>query len=383
MKIFFSLIKREFKLFTGNRIMVMLYIGGPVIYGLMFGAVYTKGKLTDLPIMVVDKDNSPMSTKFIDMLNDIDVLKVKEVKYESADMQKIFVGDNIYAAVVIPKGFEADVVQKKHPEINTYINNTNLLPSGYVTRSISTAAGNLNAAAILKSGKQYEALHLNTFRLYNPASNYFMYIWPSYLAIILQAVVMVVLALSVTSEYERNSLTELYIKSGSALGMMAAKIVHYSLISAIILAIYGAYFYLFKQRLPSQLGQAIFISALFIASISFMGMIGGLLFKTQLKAIQFLMILSMPAYMASGFSWPYNHYGFGAKLFGAIFPIMPFINGFRILLIEHGTLNDIKDYLTLQVLQLVFYFLLAWIILIFKIKELLKPIKEDLENTQQ
>lgn len=363
--------------------MVMLFIGGPILYGVIFGAVYQKGKFTDLPVMVVDKDNSAMSARFIDMLDDMDVLKVVNVKHESINMKTVLMNDKALAAVVIPDGFEADLLQNRHPEINAYVNNANLMTSSYVSRALLTAGGTLNAGikigAMQKQGlpaavaaNQYEAFHSNTFRLYNPASNYMIYSWPSYLAIILQTVTIVVMALSFTSEYEANTFKELCQKSKTVSMMMAIKVVPYWIISIGLAGILACFYVIFREPFPKHILDAALIFLLFIAAATFMGMVASILFKTQLRAVQFLMVLSMTVYIVSGYSWPFDQTGWAARVFAYIFPMMPFVNGYRILLFQSGTLNDISDYTTILVIQLCFYILLSYILLKIKTRKEMK-----------
>ena len=47
MKNFFLLIKREFRLFWDNSVLRLLFIGAPIMYGILLGFVYQKGKVTD------------------------------------------------------------------------------------------------------------------------------------------------------------------------------------------------------------------------------------------------------------------------------------------------------------------------------------------------
>lgn len=56
MKTFLTLLKREFNLFWNNKVLRILFIGAPILYGILIGYVYEKGKATDLPIIVVDLD---------------------------------------------------------------------------------------------------------------------------------------------------------------------------------------------------------------------------------------------------------------------------------------------------------------------------------------
>ena len=55
---FFALLKREFGLFWNNSVLRILFIGAPIMYAVLMGFVYKKGKVTDLPIIVVDEDHS-------------------------------------------------------------------------------------------------------------------------------------------------------------------------------------------------------------------------------------------------------------------------------------------------------------------------------------
>lgn len=368
MQPFFFILQREFRLFFGNKIMMVLYLGGPLLYGTIFGLVYQKGKFTEVPVVVVDNDNTVYSKRLIDMLDDVDLLWVKDVRHDNVGVRNIFIGDSVYALIIIPYHFEKDLLHFTHPEVNTYINNSNMLVGGYVNRSITAVMATLNALRATATGRTMEAFHLNTFRLFNPASSYFMFIWPSYLAIVFQSVVLVVLALSFASEEENKSLVSLYEESHhSTFRIMSAKLLLYFLLSLFILFLYVVFFFLFREPFPLHPAQVFCIFLPFWLTNSFIGMTAGLWFRSQLRSLQFLMILSMPIYISSGFSWPYDQSGPVAHFFSYIFPFMPFVNAFRILLIEHGQLNDIRDYFQIQLGQMLFYFLVAYGSLRFRV----------------
>ena len=70
MKTIFELIIREFKLFFKNPVLPVLFLGAPIMYGILIGNVYKKGNVTDIPILVVDEDNTTTSQKIIQMLED-------------------------------------------------------------------------------------------------------------------------------------------------------------------------------------------------------------------------------------------------------------------------------------------------------------------------
>src|SRR5690554_6732960 len=136
MRTFFQLIKREFRLFWGNSVLRLLFIGAPVLYGILFGFVYQKGKVTDLNILVVDHDNTPLSNRLIDMLEDNEVLHVVEVKPDRVDLKRHLIAVDGQAVVVIPDRFEADILQNRPPEIDVSINLANILTANYASRAI-------------------------------------------------------------------------------------------------------------------------------------------------------------------------------------------------------------------------------------------------------
>jgi ABC-2 type transport system permease protein len=363
--------KREFGIFFTNKIMVTMFIIGPIFYGLLYGSVYSKGKLINLPIIIVDQDNTATSAALVDMIDQPELLQVKEVKRENVDLEKVFMDEMAYAVVNIPYNFQRDLMQGRYPEINTYINNANLLPSGYLNRSISNVIGTFNVQQSAAAGKTTAALHLNTFRLFNPAGTYFLFAWPSYLFLVLQAVVMVVFAFSFALEQENSSFISLYEQSGrSVLILMIGKLVPYLILSLISMSIYIIYFYLFRQPYPKHILPLLLSNTIFIISCAFIGLIVGTVVKSQLKSLQALMILSMPIYISSGFSWPYDQQdGQLAQWFSMLFPYMPSVNALRILLIEQGALWDIGKYLNMQILQLLAYFIIAYLTILLQVRE--------------
>ncbi|WP_353128770.1 ABC transporter permease, partial [Parapedobacter pyrenivorans] len=188
-----SLIKREFRLFWNNAVLRLLFIGAPILYGILFGFVYEKGKVTDLNIIVVDADNSPLSNRLIDMLNDNEVIHVIDVKSDNKGLKKEMITYDSQAVVTIPARFEADVLQNRSPEVNVNINLANILTANYASRAIQVVLGTLNAGlemeALRKKGtpdhavlEKYESFKTNYVRMYNRSSNYMSFLWPGMLA---------------------------------------------------------------------------------------------------------------------------------------------------------------------------------------------------------
>lgn len=84
----------------------ILFIGAPILYGVLLGYVYGKGKVTDLPIIVVDQDRSELSSKAIQMFEDNEVLSIASILYDQNNLSKIAIQKEATCVVIIPKDFE-------------------------------------------------------------------------------------------------------------------------------------------------------------------------------------------------------------------------------------------------------------------------------------
>src|SRR5690554_5339891 len=145
MREFMQLLKREFKMFFRNTTLMMVFLGAPLIYAVMLASVYKSGKVTNIPILVVDGDNSPMSLQLIEMLEDNEGLSVVRVLPESTNIQSQMIDYNAVAVVEIPHRFEADVLQARYPEVNVYNNTVNLLTANFAGKDIQVTLGTFAA----------------------------------------------------------------------------------------------------------------------------------------------------------------------------------------------------------------------------------------------
>ncbi len=115
----------------------MLFLGAPVLYGVLVGHVYQQGKVTQMPIIVVDEDNSPLSSSFIDMLSDnesIDVARVLPSLFDSKDIAMQYEATTI---VHIPKGFASGVQQGRLPEMTVFVDGANTLTSNTAMMAVN------------------------------------------------------------------------------------------------------------------------------------------------------------------------------------------------------------------------------------------------------
>jgi ABC-2 type transport system permease protein len=383
MQNFFSLLKREFRLFWKNKVLRLLFIGAPILYGVLLGYVYGKGKVTDLPILVVDQDRTELSSKAIEMFQDNEVLSIASILYDQHNLSQIAIEKEATCVVIIPKGFEKMTLTKKYPEITTIVNTSNVLTANYASTAIQVCLGTLKAGiqieTLRKQGvpenlllSQYEPFKTTFIKKYNRSTNYMYFLWPGVLATVLQQVLLLGLALSFASEFESGSFKDLVKRCPSIVKLLAVKIIPYLLMSFGIWLIYWLFTFWFRLPFYENLLPLTFIAGIFVLSVSFIGILVSILVPNQLKATEILMVIATPSFILSGFTWPLSQMPQAIQAIANVIPLTHFLKAFRILIIEDGTFSQtIKPIWNMIIIGLICC-IAAYIALYFKKKSTLK-----------
>ncbi len=350
MKDFFNLLGREFRLFWSHNVLRVLFIGAPLLYGILLGYVYQKGKVTDLPIIVVDRDNSEMSHRIIQMFQDNEILDVALVKPDDANLTKQSIELDATCIVEIPRNFESDILTRRNPEIVTIVNTGNVLTANYASGAIQLVLGTLKAGTQMETLRKmgtpeallmssYEPFKTSFIKKYNRSTNYMYFLWPGVLATVLQQVLLLALALSFATEYENGTFVDLTRRT-SLFSMVAIKVIPYMIMSFGIWLLYYALTFWFKIPVRENLLNLTLVAGVFVTSVCFIGILVSILIPNQLKATEVLMVVATPSFILSGFTWPLSQMPVWVQNIAAGIPLTHFLKAFRILLIERGTLEQ-------------------------------------------
>lgn len=388
MKEFLSLLKREFRLFWGNDVLRILFIGAPLMYGILLGYVYGKGKVTDLPIIVVDEDRSEMSYKAIQMFEDNEVIKIADLRYDQIGLSAAAIEQDAACIVIIPKGFEKDILTKKYPEVTTIVNTANVLTANYASGALQLCLGTLKVGVQLETLRkqgtpeavvmsQYEPFKTTFIKKNNRSTNYMYFLWPGVLATVLQQVLLLGLALSFASEFEKGTFGELIRRAPSITKMLAVKIIPYLLMSFGVWFIYWLFTIWFKVPFYENLGALTFVAGIFVISVCFIGVLVSVLIPNQLKATEVLMVIATPSFILSGFTWPLSQMPIWVQRIADVIPLTHFLKSFRILIIEEGQLSQTASYNWNMVIIGAVCAILSYIALYYKKRKYLK------ENPQE
>jgi len=394
MKEFFRLLQREFKLFIGNSTLRTVFFLAPVFYATLLGFVYKSGKVENTPVLIIDRDNTPLSNQLTEMLEDNKSIKVIRYLQEPISIKDEVIKYEAAAVVIIPSKFEGDMLQKKYPEVNVYINTGNVLTANFATKGLQLTIGTFSAGASMKAlqktgmpaskaATQYEPFKTNYITLFNTTSNYLIFMWPAMLAVVLQQVILLAMAVSFAAEFQGGSFVKEYSKMRKwAFPTMLIKVIPIWVFSILIVGIYYFMHMIFKVPMPEGIFNFIILTAVFVGSASFLGVLISILIPDALKVTQILMVIASPAFIISGFTWPLSAMPTFVQFLANIIPLTPFLQAFKILLIQKGSVELTFPYLNHLLILLIVYAILGWIALKIKLWLTFRYIKPEVESKE-
>lgn len=384
MTVFFKLVKTEFKRIFSNGVLLAIFFGAPIGYGILFGYVYKQAKVVDLPIVIIDQDQSPISDKIIDAFSDNEALLVKDVRAISGNIKEEMPKEQYVAIITLPERFEADVLQKKHPEIKIDLNMANILNANVASTNIQTVLLTLNAGIEIEGLKKqgmhqnqamqsYEPFKISYNKMYNSTGSYDTFMLPGLLGAIMQQVIFLAMALVFARDFEDNYFHDLVDVNKWSIYHIVLKSVPFLLLIPIMWIAVGQILSFFRIDFIMNSATLILVILLSLASMA-IGMLFSIAIPSQLKATELLMVISTPAFVLSGFTWPTQAMPNFITEVAQYIPLTQFLNGFRKIAFYGGNVNSIGSEINTLLLIWIVAFITMVLLLQFKIRKYQKTL---------
>ena len=119
---YLNVVKREIKRFYKRPLVWSFSLIIPLTMCLLICLIFSKGSPTNLPVAVLNKDNSEISRMLVRNLNTLSSCKVKYQVTSMQEANKLLTRGEIYAFLVIPKDFQKDIYKLKQPKLVFYYN---------------------------------------------------------------------------------------------------------------------------------------------------------------------------------------------------------------------------------------------------------------------
>jgi len=179
--------KRECKILYVNRIYFFSMVVFPLLAMVFFTSLMDEGLPEDMPVGIVDLDNTTTSRSLIRRLDAFQSSKVVAHYPSVAEARHAIQENEIYAFLYIPKGTTDDLLASRQPKISYYYNMASVMSGSLLMRDLKTIStlGSAGVGQATMRAKGYtqeqimaflQPIRINLHQVANPWTNYNSYL---------------------------------------------------------------------------------------------------------------------------------------------------------------------------------------------------------------
>lgn len=301
-------IVETFRAILGDKGAIMLLIIAPLIYGFFYPWPYSSEATRQVPVAIVDHDQTPLSRQIIRYATASPRISVQVLNDERQAREALW-NNQIYAYMIIPDNLKHDVVMRRPTSVSVEGNGSYLLLNREALTGFSEAVGTISAGIEIR---QFMATGMNrdqakvaqnpiplmSHALYNTAQGYASYIVPAVAILILQQMLLTGTALVVGTWAEQRIVRTTPVE-------WAGRIFALSCVGWFNgLLYFGWIFNLQDYPRGANMSATLLLLLIFAPVIASIGCMLGMWFKQRERALQILLFSSLPMFFLSGYSWP-------------------------------------------------------------------------------
>lgn len=224
-----AVMRREMHRLTHQPMYFVLMIVLPVVSFAFFALLFNQGAIRNIPIAVLDEDNTTLSRKVAQMIDDTPTALVAHDIQSMAEGERLIREGKIMAVVQIPAFFEKNILSNSQTHLESYVSGTNITVNGLLSKDIQTAVttftGGIQLQVLMKQGltqrqamAQLMPVRFDRHVLFNPHINYGYYLSPSFMPMMLMIFVVMVTVFSIGTELKHSTSREWMAAGNDSVG---------------------------------------------------------------------------------------------------------------------------------------------------------------------
>ncbi|WP_127132432.1 ABC transporter permease [Pseudoflavitalea rhizosphaerae] len=363
---------RELRTIATDHSLLLTLLLAPLLYAFFYGSIYIDKEEVNVPLAVVDDDQSSLSRLLTEQFNNTQAIRIVGAK-DVRQAQEMLNREEVQGYIYLQKGLEEKVMALQQANIVLAVSVSRFLPPsdllGAVTQVSMTVSAGVRLKYFQKKGmteaiamQETNPVALDYRPLFNERTSYGAYLLPGLLMLILQQTLLIGLAASMARERQERTFGELYQLAGNRFtiaftGKGAFYFVLYGIYALFFLTVN---FTILKLPIRGDYFSLVLLIGLFIATLIPMALWLGSLFKTTLLAVQLMGFSTYPFFLITGYAWPYEELPFFLKALSSLLPTTPFLQAYTTIVQQGGDLwQAIPQVTHLAALWLTYAILLA------------------------
>lgn len=354
--------KELLHIYRDFRILILILVLPPLLT-LIFGHAFETTALTNAPVLIQDRDQSPESQQFIEELQKDKTFALKIQKGTSLPEPSLL-RQKVDGALIIPQGWGKSLSSGNPTPLQMLLDGGDTTTADQVQGAVQKDLGqfqldsreqmienlpenvlNLAKQLPVETRKQFtssmEPWSVDAKILYNPQERFIDFVIPGIIGLILQLITVTLMACTITREREAGTLSQLLITSLRHSEIVIGKVLPYLAISMCLIgsSVAVAYYH-FHVHFHQPLLLSI-ISFLFLLCSLGLGLLISAFCNTQTQAIQVAVFFLLPIFLLSGAFAPLDQLPDAIRTLSMAFPLTHFCRAFRLVNLYNADISYI------------------------------------------
>lgn len=319
-----EIIKRVYHIFVRELVIMWRHpiygfctIVFPVLVMAFFTTLMNEGEPVEMPVGVVDQDNTHVSRAMIRQLDAFQTTHVEGHYANMNDAREAIQQNKIYAFLLIPKGTTDELLNSEQPKISFYYSNVTLVAGSLLFRDLKTvstlgsaAVGSAKLSALGKTSKEIrtflQPINIDLHMIGNPWANYNIYLSTAMVPGVLMVFVFLLAPYSIGTELKFHRSKQWMRMAGNNVHVaIAGKILPQTLLFTLMMWCFEFYiFYGLGFPHPGGVVPIMLLGFLSVAACQCFGIFAFGLMPSLRMAMSICSLWSVVSFSACGATFP-------------------------------------------------------------------------------
>ena len=319
-----EIIKRVYHIFVRELVIMWRHpiygfctIVFPVLVMAFFTTLMNEGEPVEMPVGVVDQDNTHVSRAMIRQLDAFQTTHVEGHYANMNDAREAIQQNKIYAFLLIPKGTTDELLNSEQPKISFYYSNVTLVAGSLLFRDLKTvstlgsaAVGSAKLSALGKTSKEIrtflQPINIDLHMVGNPWANYNIYLSTAMVPGVLMVFVFLLAPYSIGTELKFHRSKQWMRMAGNNVHVaIAGKILPQTLLFTLMMWCFEFYiFYGLGFPHPGGVVPIMLLGFLSVAACQCFGIFAFGLMPSLRMAMSICSLWSVVSFSACGATFP-------------------------------------------------------------------------------
>lgn len=360
---------------------LFMFLIAPLLLNIVVCGAFQNGIVNHIPLAAVDPASSAKTRELIRAFDESDRFDVTAVLQDTETAKQMLEAGEVEGIIVIPENYTRALQLGQQAEVLVGVNSTNNLLGNSaivsVMQVVKTISTEIAVKSYVASGSSVDegmaqVMPVSTVLRpwFNPQFSYLMYLGLGLTGLVYHQLFMMAVASAFGEEKKEGILTGTMPKRDCILHFFN-KMIFYGVVGFLnILLNYAVIMKLFGFPMRGRQVDLILLCGCFVFCLLGFGALLGLLCKNTIHAMQWLMALTYPFFILSGFSWPHTEMPVALVRVADFLPATHFMSPVRDIVLmgigfERASLAHSRDMLLLLG---VIAFLLSFVVFFWKVQ---------------